>query len=100
MGPKPRWISLYTRSRSELRSGEWGLRAWWTWGLEAAIVAKGIAPGNELKCSVQDRTTAMFLETRGGVRLPLLVKRSKGKKKNSCPCIAWGLKCGKTKTDS
>lgn len=35
-----------------MQSGEWGLRAWWTWGLEAAIAARGVAPGNELKCSM------------------------------------------------
>lgn len=36
-------------------SGEWGLKGRWAWGLEAAIAARGIAPGNELKCSMQDR---------------------------------------------
>lgn len=55
LGPKPRWISLYIRSRSEMRSGEWGLKGRWAWGLEAATAARGIAPGNELKCSMQDR---------------------------------------------
>lgn len=92
-------ISLYQK---QIRNAKWGVgfEGRVDLGSRSSNSCQRRSPLNERKCSMQDRTTAMFLETRGGVRLPLLVKRSKGKKINSCPCIAWGLKCGKTKTDS
>lgn len=49
-----------------MQSSEWGLRARWTWGLEAAIAARGIAPSNELKCSLQDRDQPGSLKPRVG----------------------------------
>lgn len=55
-----------------------GLRAWWPQGLEAVVAARGIAPG----CKLKQGTIARLLEARGGMRLPLLVKRGKGKKKS------------------